>query len=665
MTPTPNKTKKRLILTFGIIIVLACSLCVRTGWVQIIRGEEYSKKAVEQQTKDIPIAARRGSIVDRNGEELAISAVSYTVWVRPASVRTGKNEEQKQANVNKVIEKLSDTLEMDTVTVEELVTKKQALVKVAKYLDKETIDVIRAAKLPGVEISEDVKRYYPLGAFAAHLLGSVTDDNSGLSGIELKYNQYLSGVAGRWIKNTDAVKRGLSYGVEKYYQAEDGLTVQLTIDEVIQHYVEKALETVQANTQADRVMCIMMSPKTGDILAMAMTPDFDPNDPRTPLDEEEAAYVDSLSDEEKLIYWNKMWRNPMVSDVYEPGSTFKLLTTSIALEENVTNLQDRFVCTGVYKVANITLHCWKTPPHGAENLIEAVGNSCNPVFIQLAQRVGNDKFYEYLERFGLYEKTGIDYTGESKAILQNKATAGPVELATMSYGQGIAVTPIQLITAVSSIGNGGKLMQPRLVKGLLDSDGNVVQEFEPVTVRQVISEETAAEMSLIMEYVVAEGGGGTAKVPGYRVGGKTGTANKAEGGGYSDETYSSFIGMAPMDDPQIAILLIVDNPKGVKYGSQTAAPGVKTILADTLRYLNIEPKYTEAEAKMLNSGICTVPNVVGKGLEDAIGILGGSGLTYIISPQGADASGNFTIVDQYPRAGEKLSAGDAVYIYKE
>jgi len=326
MNPTSNKMKKRIIFVFGIVALLACVLCFRVGWHQIVKGEEYSKIAIEQQTKDIPIEAHRGSIVDRNGEELAISAPSYTVWARPANVKAGNTQEQKQDSLINTTAKLSELTGMTEAELTPLLTKKQSLVKVAKYLTKETADAIRAEELPGIEISEDVKRYYPLGAFASHILGSVTDDNSGLAGIELKYNQYLSGISGRWIKTTDAVKRGISYGVEKYFQAEDGLTVQLTIDEVIQHYVEKTLVTVQANTEADRVMCIIMEPKTGDILAMAMTPEYDPNDPRVPLNEEAAAYVESLSDTDKLTYWNAMWRNPMISDVYEPGSTFKILT---------------------------------------------------------------------------------------------------------------------------------------------------------------------------------------------------------------------------------------------------------------------------------------------------------------------------------------------------
>ena len=664
---TPNRIKKRLIIGFTLVCVLMSALFVKVGYIQVVHGAEYSKLAVEQQTKDMPISAKRGSILDRNGEELASSAVCYSVWARPAQVKSGNTDEQKEISVNKCVDTLAEILGMDKEEVRTLVTKEQSLVKVAKYLDKETADKVRDADIYGIEIAEDVKRHYPLGDFASQLLGSVTDDNNGLAGIELRYNQYLSGISGRWIKNTDRNGNRLSYGVEKYYQAEDGLNVVLTIDEIIQHYAEKSIDTVQQATDADKVMCLIMDPKTGDILAMAITPGYDPNDPRVPLDENEAAYLDTLTDEEKLEYWNQMWRNPIVSDVYEPGSTSKLLTTAMALEEGVTSLDDRFTCTHSYNVSGTILNCWKSTPHGNQNLVEAVGNSCNPVFIQLAQRIGIQKFYDYLELFGMTERTGIDYPGEAYPIIQNINTAGPVGLATMSYGQGIAVNMVQQLTAICSLGNGGKLMQPRLVKALTDSDGNIVQEFDTVEVRQVVSEKTASEMCLIMESVVSEGGGGTAKIPGYRIGGKTGTANKAAAGGYSEETYSSFVGMAPMDDPQIAILVVVDNPKGTKFGSQTAAPGATMILEDTLRYLQIMPEYTQEELDQINSKMSVVPDVTNTAFSTAIGILGGASLNYVISPAvtEADNESDFTIVDQYPKAGEKLETGGTVYIYRE
>lgn len=664
MLKVSGLNRKRLIIAFGIVCALLVILCFRVGYWQIIKAEALTEKAIEQQTRDTPVEAKRGTIYDRNGAELAISGSSYSVWARPANIKSGNTEKEKEESVQNCVEVLSPILEMKQEEIRELVTKEQGLVKISKGVDKETTDKIREKELPGIEISEDTKRYYPLGAFASHLIGSVTDDNTGLSGIELQYNEYLTGVSGRWIKNTDVAGNGLSYGLEEYYEPEDGLSLVLTLDQVIQNYVENAISKAQKKTSADRVMCIVMDPENGDILAMAVTPDYDPNNPRTPSQKSEQKKLAKMSDEEKLEYWNKMWRNPLVSDTYEPGSTFKLLTTSIALEEGLTNMNESFVCTGSYKVADTTLHCWRSGnPHGTENLKEAVGNSCNPVFMQLGLRIGIDKYYEYMELFGITGKTGIDFPGEGSAILQNKDTAGPVGLATMAYGQGIAVTPIQLITAVSAIGNDGVMMKPRIVKELQDSNGKTVEKYEPETVRQILSEETADEMCEIMEYVVSGGGAGTAKVEGYRVGGKTGTANKPDpvNGGYLDDTYSSFIGMAPMNDPKIAVLVIVDNPEGIKYGSQTAAPAAKEIISEVVRYLGIEPQYTDEEQKEIDASQTKVPDITGENLSEAIGILGGSSLKYKV--QSGNKEDDFVVKDQYPKAGTKVDKNSTVYIY--
>lgn len=674
--PSTNKNKKRLIFFFVIVCILSVLLAVRVGWVQIVRGEEYSSMAVEQQTSDVPITAKRGVIYDRNNKELAVSAVTNTIWVRPASVVDSTlTAEENESRINRTVKNLAEILQMDETEVRESVTQKRLLVRVAKYVDKEQADQIREGmnadvkktpekKIYGVEIAEDTRRYYPLGAFASHLLGSTTDDNQGLSGIELKYNKYLSGIPGRWIKSKDIGGNKLNYGVEKYYQAEDGLNLVLTIDEVIQHYVEKAMDQVQANTKAKRVMCIAMQPKTGEILAMGVTPDFDPNDPRTPTDPAEAEKVENMDNEQKQEYWNAMWRNPLISDTYEPGSTFKLLTTTIALESGVTYPNDHFVCNGYYMVAGTRIRCSKFPAnHGAETLTEGVQNSCNPVFIQLAQRMGWDTYYNGLMKFGLGEKTGVDYPGEGENILQKKETAGPVGLATMSFGQGIAVTPVNLLTAICAIGNGGNLMEPHLVKAMTDSDGNVVQEIEPKIVRQAVSKQTSDEVKLMMESVVSKGGGGTAKIMGYRIGGKTATAQKPENGRYAEgKYYSSFLGMAPMDDPQIAVLLIVDEPQGMHYGSQTAGPGVKMILEDVLRYLNIAPQYTAEEQEIINSQMTQVPSVVGQSMEEAIGMLGGQSLQYAISPK-TGIKGDVTVVDQYPKAGSSVAIGSTVTLY--
>ena len=355
-----------------------------------------------------------------------------------------------------------------------------------------------------------------------------------------------------------------------------------------------------------------------------------------------------------------MWRNPMVNDTYEPGSPFKLLTTSMALEENLTNVSDSFVCNGSITVAGQPLNCWRYyAPHGAETLAQGVANSCNPVFVTLAKRLGIESFYTYLDRYGFDTKTGIDLPGESNAIIQNKDSIGPVELATMSYGQGIAVTPIQLITAFTSIGNDGKMMKPRLVEKLVDSEGNTVREFKPEAIRQVISKSTSNDVCRMMEGVVRNGTGSAAYIPGYRIGGKTGTAQKVVNGKYTDFTYSSFFAMAPMDDPQFAVLFIVDSPKGVHYGSKTAGPGVHSIMSDCLKYLNVTPVYTGSEEANAAATV-TVPDVKSMSFSSARKRLKDLQLDSIACPNGSE---DFRVVNQYPEAGEELTPGDSVCLY--
>ncbi len=646
-----------------IVFVLLLLLCIRLGWVQIVKGEEYSEKAVERQTRDTTIEAERGMIYDTNGNELAASVICYTVWARPADVMSGDTEAEKNENIEKVSRTLAEILDMDYDEIKESVTKEQTVIKIKKGINRKTANKIRKADLTGIEIEEDSKRTYPLGAFASHTLGSVTDDNTGLSGLELQYDSYLSGVAGRSVKYTDIGGNALSYGKKKYYNAEDGYSIVTTIDQVIQHYTEKAIASVQEKTSAKRAMAIVMNPKTGEILAMAQTPEFDLNNPKTPLDEEEQKKLESMTEDEKVTYWNKMWRNSLICDVYEPGSTFKLLTTAIALEEGVADLDSTYTCTGSIAVGDQVLHCWSSDhPHGTQNLKQAVGNSCNPVFVQLATSIGIDKFYNYMATFGITGTTGIDFPGEGSAILQSKESAGSVGLATIGFGQGVAVTPIQLITAVSSFGNDGKLLKPRLVKEIKDSSGKTVKKFETEVVRQVVSKETADEICDIMQFVVDEGGAGSAKVDGYRVGAKTGTADKVkeDGTGYSGDTYSSCIAMAPMDDPQIAVLVIVDSPQGVKYGSVTAAPGVQQILSDSLRYLNISPD--EESQTSSDSEKVEVPDVVGECASNAIGILAGDSLGYDTDEEAA-AESDFIVTKQYPAAGSKVKKGSKIYLY--
>ena len=659
------KNRRRIAIGFIIIALLLIALVFRVAWIQIVDAEELSQKAIDQQTKDTPIEAKRGTIYDRNGKELATSTTCYTLWARPSQIKLKDGQERPDSEIKVFAQEIADIKGGDASDVYADLTKNQALVRVAKYLEKNTADKLRALQITGIELSEDNKRYYPLGNFASQVLGSVNDDNMGRTGIELQYDQYLSGVSGRWVKNTDLLGNELVKGAEEYHEAQDGLNVIMTLDEAIQYYVEKALEKGMEKTKAKRIMCLVMDPKTGDILASATTPGFDPNEAAQPLAKDKKKY-EKMSAEEKNKYLFSLWRNPLVSDTYEPGSTFKLITSSSAIEEKVINDNTTFNCSGSFSVAGVRLHCWTSGAHGTQTIRQAIGNSCNPALAKVASLLGKTRFYKYLDLYGITDKTGVDYPGEAGAIVQSLENVGPVELATIGYGQGISVTPIQLLTAVNAIGNDGVLLQPRYVKALTDSEGKIVESYEPVVVRKVISAATAKKRRSIMQYVVDEGGGGNARIAGYRVGGKTGTANKinAGTGKYGKNYYSSFIGMAPMDDPQISILVVVDSPKGSYYGSMVAAPIAKDILTDALRYLNVTPKYSKSEKNSLQSGYTTVPNVVGKEFSEAVGIIGGKDLKYS-RPKSAQDDDDFTVVDQYPKAGTKVKKNAVVYLYKE
>lgn len=669
MSLVTNKNKKRNLIFFTIIAAMFLGLLVRLGWIQIVNSQKYEQLALEQQTRDIPIPAKRGIIFDRNGKKLAATANTHTIWARPSEVKSSKDPSETGRFLAEVLDKNYEEI-MALITKENV-----GLVRVARWVESDAVDKIHAyqkenikeSPLEGIWLAEDNKRVYPYGSFAAHIIGHTTVDNLGLSGIELRYDKYLSGLPGRWIRNTDASGRRLSYGTEKFFQSENGLNTVLTIDEAIQHFIEKAIENAYEKTGAKKVMAIAMNPKNGDILGMATYPDYDPNNAREPLEANDLAFFNTLeTNEEKTNYWNQMWRNPIVSDTYEPGSTFKLITTAIALEEKVATVNSTYNCTGTMRVGDSLLKCWRYPmTHGHQTLAEAVQNSCNPVFIQLSQGTGLDTYYEYLKNFGIMEKTNVDLPGESNPIIQNKNNIGPVELATISYGQGISITPIQLLTAICAIGNDGILMEPRIVNELVDDDGNVIHRYEPVTVRQVISKETADEMRMIMESVVTEGSGSSAHIPGYRVGGKTGTADKVIDGRYVDgKVYSSFISMAPMDDPQVALLVVVDEPQGVRFGSQTAAPAAKEILTETLRYLNVETSYSAEELKSLKEKYIEVPNITHMPFSEARTILEKAQLQYEVIPEEASLM-DFQVEEQYPKAGELVIKNGTLFLYQK
>ena len=651
-------SKKRLV----IVMVLACSLflCLifRIGYLQLIKGEWLSTKAAEQQTREIPIEAKRGTIYDTNMKELAVSVTKYTVWYKPVEVKDAK----------KTSEQLSKILDEDYDDIYKKVNKKKmALVKVKRWIDDKTANKVTKAGLSGIWVAEDNQRYYPYGNFASYVLGHTSSDSSGVAGIELKYDGVLKGTAGKLVVSTDAAGKEIPQGSEQYYEPTTGNGLVLTIDEVIQHYCEKAAQKAYEENNATKVTIIAMDPKTGDIKAMVKKPDYNPNTPTKAIYPYYEKILEECKDDDKktMAAYSNMWRNTAISDTYEPGSTFKLITSSAGLEEGVVKQNDKFTCNGSVTVEGSKIKCWRSyRPHGAETFKQGVQNSCNPVFVEVGRRLGVSKMYNYIDAFGLNKKTNIDLPGEAGSILYKEKDVGPVELATISFGQSISVTPIQLITSVCSIVNDGNRMQPRLVKAYTDNKGNITKGLDPVKVKQVISKETSAQMREIMESVVTDGGGKIAYLPGYRLGGKTGTAQKVINGTYAQGHYvCSFVGMAPADDPQIVVLAIVDEPTGVMaFGSTTAGPIIKEVMSNTLKYLDVEPKYTEEEKAENVKTKVKVPDVRGLTIEEATKVLEEAKLEANIDND-VDIKKGTVIKDMFPKPGVSVNEGSLISIY--
>lgn len=654
MTVPSNVSKKRLIFVLIVVTIVVLALIVRLGYIQIATGEELKKGALEQWTKGIEIKSKRGTIYDRNGKKLAISVSSYTVWASPADITDPINTAKQVAEV----------LQMDESLVYEKITKKTNVEKIKQWISKEEAKELRNLKLSGIEIVDDNKRFYPYEDFASHVIGFTDIDNYGLYGIEKTYDKYLSGSPGRWVKTEDARGRQMPYDGERVYDAEDGLNVVLTIDETIQHFAEKAAMESLITTKAKNISIIVMEPNTGDILAMTTLPQYNPNSPREPLNEEEKKIWENLSDDELKKKWYDMWRNFAINDAYEPGSTFKTIVAAAAIEENVANTKTNFYCNGfVRDIPGGVLKCarWYNP-HGAQTLKEGMENSCNVVFVDLGRKLGKDKLYKYIKAFGFGEKTGIELTGEQGGIIPiNTDIIKEINLATMSYGHGIAVTPIQLINAVSAIANGGNLMKPRLVSELIDDEGNVIIENKPEIKRQVISKTTSDTMLEMMESVVSKGTGTNAYVPGYRVAGKTGTAQKIIDGKYAPGKYiGSFVAVAPASDPRIAILVIVDEPEGIYYGGSVAAPVAGKIIEETLSYLEVKPEFTEEEKEQFEYTV-NVPDVRNMKIEEAGKILSDLGFKY--TTESFNIIENSMVIDQFPLPGTEVTKGSIIDLY--
>lgn len=608
-------TKKRIRIMLFIIIIILTLLIIKIAWIQLIKGKEYKKLAEDQQNLDREISAKRGIIYDRNGEILAMSASSEMITINPNNIPKEKKEI--------VARKISEVLEIDYEKVLKKVNRNSSIEIIDKKVEKEKSNIIRAWLIEnnidqGINIDEDTKRYYPYSKLASQIIGFCGSDNQGLNGIEAKYDETLKGKKGSISKTTDAKGKNIGDTEEKYTEAISGNNIELTIDKNIQQIAEKYLEDACIDNKCtDGGNVLIMNPQNGDILAMATYPNYNLNEPFKINNPELENIWNTLSPEEKNNNLQAMWRNKAIADTYEPGSTFKLVTASAALEEKMTDTdkQGEFACTGGIEVAGVRIKCWRYyRPHGAESLREALMNSCNPVFIGLGQRIGVEKYYSYLEKFGFLQKTGIDIPGEAGSIFLAKEKVGPVELATISFGQRFEVTPIQMVTMLSTIANKGKYVKPRLVKTIINSETEERTEIEPEYKNQVISEETANKVLNMMESVVSEGTGKNAKVEGYRIGGKTGTS---EDGVNTGKYVTSFIGVAPIEAPQMVILITLYNPtgEGGHQGGGVAAPVAGKIFSEVLPYLNIKKETDEPKQQV------KVPELTGKTIKEAEKIL--------------------------------------------
>lgn len=570
-----NKTfhKKKILVVFLAAFILILYLIGRLVYLTVFDAEYYQQKAEDLHERERDIKAARGEIIDRNGTVLATNRTVCTISVIHSQIE----------NPEKVIEKLSEFLEMDADQVRKKVEKISSIERIRSNVDKRTGDKIRNLGLAGVKVDEDFKRYYPHNELASKVLGFTGGDNQGIVGLEVKYEKYLKGINGKILTTTDARGIELDGVAEDRLEPEAGNTLRISLDYTMQKYALQMAEKVRTEKQADKVGIILMNPQNGEIYAMVNVPEFDLNQPFM-LNNEETG--ENLTDEQRQDALNQMWRNGCINDTYEPGSTFKIITASAGLEEGAVHLTDQFSCPGYKVVEDRRIRCHKVGGHGAENFVQGIQNSCNPVFIEVGLRIGVDRFFDYFRQFGLMDLTGVDIPGEAGTIMHKKENVGQVELATISFGQSFQITPIQLATTVSALVNGGRRVTPHFGMEVLSAEGKKVKTFRYNAKKHIVSEKTSQTMRELLESVVAEGSGKNAYVEGYRIGGKTATSQTLPRS--ANKYISSFVGFAPADDPQILGMCVIYNPQGVYYGGTIAAPVIGKIFENILPYLGIE-----------------------------------------------------------------------------
>ncbi len=668
-----NKMRIRMNFVLTVILVVGfATLIFRLYQIQIRDGQNYQKLALEQQLRSTTISAKRGSIFDRNMKTLAASATVWTVFISPAQIAD-------EAELSLIADKLSVILEVDRQTIIDRGKNKKSYYEIIKNKIEKTVAdkvtrFVLENNIKSVNLEEDTKRYYPYGSLASTVLGFTGSENKGAYGVESYYDKFLSGTPGMVVSAKNAKGADMPFRYQQLYDPQDGNSVVLTIDEVVQHFLEKHLETavVEHNVQ-NRAAGIVMNVKTGEILGMATKPDFDPNQPLVIGDKNITAQLTKLKANGEEEAYNSLlrqaqfdqWRNKAISDPYEPGSVFKIITASTALDLNVVKeTGDYFTCPGYLVVAGRRKACWKTAGHGTIDFTQAIKFSCNPAFMMVGARIGAVSFYNYVDCFGFLEPTKIDLPGEADSYfypLSLLAKESGEELASSSFGQTFKVTPIQLITAASAAVNGGKLMQPFVVKQVLDPEGNVISTTQSQEKRQVIAQGTSKRIASLLEHVVKDpdGSGKYAYIPGYRVGGKTGTSEKLDKKVEGQVAYrvASFLGFAPADDPEIMVLVLLDEPHMQNiYGSVIAAPVVGGILSDILSYLGVEPQYTESELAALD---VSVPYVTDSMIHDAQSKLTALGLKNKVIGSGTK------VLKQIPGSGQPMPKGGTVLLYTQ
>lgn len=659
MAYTALKHQKRVLTLLVGCAVVAFLLIVRLVYIQVIKADYYQELAYDQQTRERSVEAKRGTIYDATGEKVLAQSISVNI-VSAVPKNVGENIAEKE----KIAEDIAKILELNKDDVLSKLSKNVSLVTIASKVEEEKatklLEYISENDIEGITVDEDTKRIYPYGQLAAHVLGFVGTDNQGLNGLEAYYDEELSGVPGKIVGSTDLNGKETPFTNEQYIEPEDGKDMVLTIDATIQSIVEKYIYKAYVENVAEYVTAVVLRPKTGEVLAMANMPTYDPNDPFTPNTEELKNAWDSMSSKEKSDALNAMWRNKCISDTAEPGSTFKIVTATAALEEGITSIDapGQFSCNGSMNIGGWTIRCWRYPrTHGSESLRQGIMNSCNPVFMQISQRIGIAKYNEYLRAFNLNQVTGIDLPGEQAGIMHNEATMTEVDAATTSFGQTIQVTTLRTAVNFAAVANGGYLIQPYVVKEIKSGSDNFEQKTTSKVLKQIMSESTASDILSALESTVTEGTGKAGQVTGYRVAGKTGTGE--EGRGANATFMASFAGVAPVSSPEVVVVLCIYDPKGPSghQGSTICAPVVGSIIDESLRYLNIQTDYTVVENYITET---LIPDVTSMSYAEAKQKLSENGFKIASDNTLNDSD---IILEQIPKAGASLMSGSTVRVY--